>query len=84
VVNGANGEDSDEDENEDEEELDSRRMGPRVRTMDAIGDEELDEAVWDGTDRPRDALDSRSRSDSGSRLSRDLEQGFRDSSDEED
>lgn len=64
-------------------------MSSRVRTTDALGDEELDEAVWDGTDGRRDALDpratrSRSRSDSGSRLSIDLEQGFRDSSDEED
>jgi hypothetical protein len=79
VVDGANGDDSD-----DDEELGGRRMNSRVRTTDALGDEELDEAVWDGTDRPRDALDSRSRSESGSRLSIELEQGFRDSSDEED
>jgi len=46
------------------------------------GDEELDEAVWDGTDRHIAGIHSQGP-DIRPRLSRDLEEGFRDSSDEE-
>jgi len=51
------------------------------------GEEELTEAVWDGTDH--DAAESRrhesiAREERHRRLSRDLEEGFRDSTDDED
>jgi hypothetical protein len=60
----------------------------RERVVDASdsyddGDEELDDAVWDGTDGPIDRQPV-NRPDDRRRLSRDLEEGFRDSSDEED
>ena len=53
-------------------------------TYDDDGDEELDDAVWDGTDiSPNHPITN--RPDDRRRLSRDLEEGFRDSSsDEED
>jgi hypothetical protein len=49
---------------------------------DEDGDEELDEAVWDGTDRHIEGFHSH-RPDNRRRLSRELEEGFRDSSDDE-
>jgi hypothetical protein len=52
-------------------------------TADDDGDEELDDAVWDAMDRQIEALHPQ-RPDNRRRLSRDLEEGFRDSSDEED
>jgi len=46
------------------------------------GDEELDDAVWDGTDGRLNFHPQ--RPDNRRRLSRELEEGFRDSSDDED
>jgi len=51
--------------------------------MDEDEDEELEEGVWDGLDSRRDALDARAVVDSRRRLSRELEEGFMDSSDDE-
>jgi len=52
------------------------------------GDEELEEAVWDGNDRSSRHIHTGSHprmppSRDDRRLSRDLEEGFRDSTDEE-
>ncbi|KAF2672329.1 hypothetical protein BT63DRAFT_438146 [Microthyrium microscopicum] len=50
----------------------------------ASQDEELEEAVWDGIDRRRGGLrEGLGMGEERPRLSRDLEEGFRDSSDEE-
>jgi len=62
-------------------------MPNRERIIDAsqdddYDDEELDDAVWDGSDG-RIANLHPIRPDNRRRLSRDLEEGFRDSSDEE-
>jgi hypothetical protein len=57
-----------------------------VDADDYDADEELEDAVWDGMDRRRDALEGQlghSELDRR-RLSRDLEEGFRDSSDDDD
>jgi hypothetical protein len=52
---------------------------------DEDGDEELDDAVWDGNDGGLNFQPQRpQRPDNRRRLSRELEEGFRDSSDDED
>jgi hypothetical protein len=61
----------------------------RERVVDADdydADEELEDAVWDGTDGRRDALEGQPEHPDidRRRLSRELEEGFRDSSDDED
>jgi hypothetical protein len=48
---------------------------------DMNGDEELDDAVWHAAPRQARAISDSARD--GRRLSRDLEEGFRDSTDEE-
>jgi len=62
---------------------DMGRGGGAGHMMDEDGDEELEEGVWDGLDSRRDALDARAVVDSRRRLSRELEEGFMDSSDDE-